>query len=95
MNWYESTAIWLKGFLSDSKTGKASLTALLKLGLMIILWMPYVKLSIANLEFPVIEDWQAYITLMIMFEKLAGRIIDAVFAVKLGIKPKADDAGTN
>lgn len=91
MNWYESTAIWLKGFLSDSKTGKASLTALLKLFIMIVIWYPYIRLSFQNAAFPQIPDWQAYITLMLLFEKLAGRIVDAVFFAKFGIKPEAKE----
>ena len=95
MNWYESTAIWLKGFLSDSKTGKASLTALLKLFIMIVIWYPYIQISFQNAGFPQIPDWQAYITLMLLFEKLAGRLVDALFFVKFGIKPepgKSDNA---
>ena len=87
MNWYETFSKWVMGFLSDSKTGKASLTALLKLGLMIVLWTPYVRLSFAEMKFPVVEDWQAYITILILFEKFAGRLIDAMLFAKLGIKP--------
>jgi len=92
MNWFDSFGKWAMGFLSDSRTGKASLTALLKLFIMVVMWQPYISLSLTTGAFPIIPDWQAYITLMMVFEKLAGRLIDAIFFAKFGIKPEQGKA---
>lgn len=94
MNWFESFSVWFRGFLSDSKTNKASLTALMKLGVMIVLWAPYIKLSIGGNAFPIIPDWQAWLTILIIFEKFSGRLIDGFLLARFGIKPqeKTEDA---
>ena len=79
---------WLGEFLTDSATGKASGTALMKLGSMIVFWWAFIRVCYFNKIIPNIPTELVIIVLAILFEKKAGQLIDAYINVRTnGISP--------
>lgn len=74
---------WLGEFVTDSTTGKASGTALMKLGTMVVLWWAFIRVSFYHHSLPNIPIEIVVIILAILFEKRSGMLLDSYINNKI------------